>query len=149
MKDLFAPIYEKMLGIFHQDYVLIFDQLYDKSGYIKLGLSFFLIPLICWFLFYYFWKYPYGKIWHWLVWLFITVVIVSSISYGIANTEIFASDNQALNSAIAASSTGYQKYAEMLPLKYALYNGLLTLIVGFLYCLVMKQKSRIQMHLPF
>jgi len=150
MNELFAAIYENTwFGIYDTNFSLIFATLYDNASYTKLGLSFLLIPLICWLLFYYFWKYPYGKIWHWLAWLFITVVLVSSISFGIANSEIFASNNQALNDAIADSSTGYQGYADSLPFKYALFNGSAALLIGIIYSLLMKQFSKIQMHLPF
>jgi hypothetical protein len=103
---------------------------------------------VCWILFYYLWKYPYGKLWHWLVWMALTVLIVFGTTYGIANTEILGSDNQALNEAIADAGTGYAGYAASLPLKYALANSLLALIIGFIYSLIMKQFSKIQIHLP-
>jgi len=138
-----------LFGIFNNLYFLIFQHLYDNGGYIKLGLSFILIPLVCWVLFYYLWKYPYGKLWHWLVWLAVTVLIVFCAAYGIANTEILGSDNLALNEAIADASTGYGDYAATLPLKYAMANSLLALIIGFIYSLIMKQFSKIQLHLPF
>jgi hypothetical protein len=137
-----------LFGIFNNLYFLIFQHLYDNGGYVKLGLSFILIPLVCWLLFYYLWKYPYGKLWHWLVWMAVTVLIVFGATYGIANTEILGSDNQALNEAIADASTGYGEYAATLPLKYALANSLLALIIGFIYSLIMKQFSKIQLHLP-
>ena len=149
MSDVFATIYETWFGLFNSTYTLIFNHLFDNGGYIQLGLSFILIPLFCWIIFYFAWRYPYGKIWHWLVWLLITVIIVSGISYGIANTEIFASNNQALNNAIGNPSTGYDSFAVSLPLKYSLINGGLTLIIGFIFSLFMKQFSKIQIHLPF
>jgi hypothetical protein len=77
------------------------------------------------------------------------VLIVLGTTYGIANTEIFGSDNQALNEAIADASTGYADYADSLPLKYALANSLLALIISIIYSLIMKQFSKIQLHLPF
>jgi hypothetical protein len=138
-----------VFGIFDNLYFLIFQHLYENGGYIKLGLSFVLIPFVCWILFYYLWKYPYGKLWHWLVWMALTVLIVFGTTYGIANTEILGSDNQALNEAIADAGTGYADYAASLPLKYALANSLLALIIGFIYSLIMKQFSKIQIHLPF
>jgi len=150
MNELFAALYENnWFGLYNQDFPLIFDNLFDNSGYILMGLSFILIPLVCLSLFYFLWKYPYGKIWHWLVWLLVIILIVSGVSYGIANTEIFASNNQALNDALNDASTGYDNYAASLPLKYALFNGALTLVLGFLYSLVLKQISKIQIHLPF
>ncbi len=149
LNEIFATIYETWFGLYNADYDLIFATLYDEGGYQKLGLSFVLIPLTCWLLFYYVWKYPYAQLWHWLVWLLITAVIVAGISYGIANTEIFASNNQALNDALADESTNYKNYAETLPLTYSIYNGLFAIVLGFLYSLVMKQFSKIHTHLPF
>ena len=149
MNEFFGTIYDALFGIFNNLYFLIFQHLYENGGYIKLGLSFILIPLVCWLLFYYLWKYPYGKLWHWLVWMAVIVLIVFGATYGIANTEILGSDNQALNEAIADASTGYGDYAATLPLKYAMANSLVALIIGFVYSLIMKQFSKIQLHLPF
>lgn len=147
MNSLFASLYEKCFGIWNSDYPLIFQNFYDHS-YSKFGWSFILIPLLCWFLFYYIWKYPYGRIFHWLFWLVITIFIVSGVTYSFVNTEIFASSNLALNDALADSSTGYEEYAKSLPLVYAFFNGLLTIIVGIILSIIMKQKSKIQIHLP-
>jgi hypothetical protein len=149
MKDIFAPIYETFFGLYNQAYDLIFRTLFENGGYVKFGLSFIFIPLICWLLFYYVWKYPYGKKIHWFIWLFITCVIVFGVTYSIANIEIFASGNQALKDSISDASTGYKKFADNLPLQYALYNSLLTLVIGFIYSLFLKQFSKIQIHLPF
>lgn len=148
MREMFATIYETWFGLFNQAYDLIFRTLFDDGGYIKFGLSFILIPLICWGLFYFAWKYPYGKIGHWLIWLLVTVVFVFGATYAAANISIFASNNQALNDAIADASTGYKDYADKLPLMYAAFNSLLTLIIGLVYSLIMKQFSKIQIHLP-
>lgn len=147
LKDLFAAIYEA--GIYDQKYTLIFSTLYDDSGYIKLGLLFILIPLVFWFLFYFVWHYPYGKLWHWTLWLFISAVITFACAYGVANTEIFASNNQDLTAALNDPQSGYAQYATNLPLTYALINAGLSLVLGFIYSLLLKQFSKIQMHLPF
>jgi len=149
MKEFFSMIYESWLGLFNSSFSLIFDNLFEHGGYIKLGVTFILVPLILWFAFYYFWKYPYAKLWHWIVWLAITAIIVSAITYSIANTEIFASNNQALNDAIADETTGYKNYAASLPFSYAIYNGLFAIVVGLIYSFIMKQFSKVQIHLPF
>lgn len=149
MKGIFGSIYDSLFGIFNNDYFLVFQHLFDNGGYIKLGLSFILIPLIFWILFYYLWKYPYAKIWHWLIWLAVSIIMVLGITYAVANSEIFNSDNQVLNEAIADESNGYKSYVSSLPLKYALVNSLLAAILGFIYSLFLKQFSKIQIHLPF
>lgn len=149
MREFFAMVYETWFGLFNQAYNLIFRILFDDGGYIKLGLSFVLIPLICWGLFYFVWKYPYGRIIHWLIWLLVSVIIVFGTTYATANISIFASNSQALNDALADASTGYKDYADTLPLMYATFNSLLTLVIGLIYSLIMKQFSKIQIHLPF
>lgn len=149
MKDIFAPIYESWFHLYEAKFSLIFDTLYDYGGYIKLGLSFVLIPLVLLLLFYYVWKYPYGKFWHWFVWLLIIILIVAGASWGIANNEIFASNNQALIDALADPESGYGEFAKTLPLKYTLANSILTLGISFIYSLILKQFSKIQIHLPF
>jgi len=147
MKDLFASIYENL--IYNQQYDLVFQHLYDSGGYVKLGLIFLIVPLLCWLAFYFLWRFPYGKWWHWLIWLFVAFFVVTGLTYGIANTEIFASNNTALNNAISDSSTGYDNIVSTLPFTYSLINGLLSILVGFVYSLIMKQFSKIQIHLPF
>jgi energy-coupling factor transporter transmembrane protein EcfT len=149
MKDIIATIYEKIFGLYNADFTLIFDHLYDNGGYVYIGWSLCLISLICSLLFYYVWKYPYAKKWHWLLWLILTMIIIFGVTYGITNLEIFASNNQALNDAIADVDTGYNDYATSLPWQYALYNGFLAGLLGFIYSLAMKQFSKIQIHLPF
>ncbi len=151
MREGFATIYDRVFGIYNTQYDLVFQHLFDNGSYIKLGLLFILVPLTFWTLFYYAWRYPYGRIWHWLIWLVVTVIVVFGATYGIANKEIFSSDNQDLNDALADAATGYENYASVfpsLPLLYALINSLLAITVGVILSLIMKQFSKIQTHLP-
>lgn len=149
MKDIFATIYETWFQLYDSQFSLIFGTLFNDGGYIMFGLSFILIPLFLWLLFYYVWKYPYGKFWHWAVWSIIVFLIVAGSTFSIANNEIFASNNQALNDALADLDSGYYTFAKTLPLKYALFNGILTICIGIFYSLIFKQFSKIQIHLPF
>ena len=114
-----------------------------------MGLLLLLGPFICWFSFYLFWKYPYGKLWHWMLWLIITIIIVSACTYGLSNTEIFASSNQELINALSDPTSGYEDFASSLPMSYAMFNGVLALLLGFIYSLIFKQFSKVQIHLPF
>jgi len=77
------------------------------------------------------------------------VLVVALVTNGIANSEIFNSGNQTLNELLADTETGYAEYARSLPMKYVLANSLLALILSFLYSLLLKQFSRIHVHLPF
>jgi hypothetical protein len=148
MTDLFASLYETFLNLYNQKFVLIFSALYDGGGYTELALSFIVIPFLFWFLFYYLWTNPYGRLWHWIVWLVVISVIVFAVSYAVADNKIFASNDQALNNALADTSTGYQNFAASLPFNYAFYNSIFALILGLIYSLIMKQWSKKQIHLP-
>ncbi len=149
MRDIFAALYETVFGIYDSQFSLIFNTLYDDGGYVKLGLTLFLAPLFLWSLFYYAWKNPYGKFLHWFVWLVISFLIVGGVTWGIANNEIFVSNNQALIDAIDDPNSGYKQFAQTLPLNYTWVNGALTLILGFVYSIILKRWSKIQIHLPF
>ena len=147
MREIFAFIYDTLFGIFDPNYYLIFNHLYDNGGYTLMGFILILVPLLCWLLFYFLMTYPYGKLYHWFTVLLVTALVVFGFTYGAANTEIFSSNNQDLNNAL--SNSNYSDFASSLPIQYALINGLLTLIVGFLYSLFLKRFSKIQTHLPF
>ena len=147
MKEIFAFVYDTLFGIFDPNYYLIFNHLYDNGGYTSMGFILLLVPLLCWLLFYFLMTYPYGKLSHWFIVLLFTALVVFGLTYGTANTEIFSSNNQNLNNAL--SNSNYSDFAGSLPIKYALINGILTLIVGFLYSLFLKRFSKIQTHLPF
>ena len=149
IREFFAAIYETVFGIFDGKYSLIFSTLFNDGGYVKIGLTFVLIPVLCWLIFYYVWRYPYGKLWHWVLWLLISGIIVFGSTWSLANTEILASNNQQLIDALNDPDSGYMQYASDLPLKYAMINAGLALVLGFIYSLIMKQLSKIQMHLPF
>lgn len=148
MNDFFGTIYDGIFNIYHESFHQIFQHLFDNGGYVKMGMAFLIIPLAGWLLFYYIWKHPYSRVWHWLIWLALIVLIVFITTHGIAGNEIFDSDNQALNELIADTETGYGDYADSLPLKYAFANSLLALIVSIIYSLIMKQFSKIHIHLP-
>jgi len=149
MNDFFATIYEALFKLYDSQFSLIFDTLYDYGGYNLLGITFVLVPLVMFACFYFLWKNPYGKFLHWFIWLLLAALITGGLSWGIANNEIFASNNQALINALSDPSSGYEDFANTLPIKYALFNSLLGLFVGFVYSLILKQFSKIQIHLPF
>ena len=149
MNDFFATIYETWFGIFNGQYDLIFTTLYTDGGYINFGLTFFCIPLLFLLLFYFVWRYPYGKWWHWLIWLLGSSLLVLGATLCIANTEIFGSNNEGLIYALSNPGSGYNEFASSLPIKYASINFCLALLIGCIYSILMKQFSKIQMHLPF
>lgn len=147
MKDLFASLYEYF--IYDPNYSLLFQVLYDDGGYVNLGFSFILISLTLWAIFYYVWKYPYGKFIHWFVWLLIVACIIFGFSWWITDDAINFSNNQNLIAAMSDPQSGYQNFADTLPLKYALYNSFFSILIGFIWSTIMRPFSKIQMHLPF
>ena len=149
MKDFFAMIYEAWFKLYDAQFSLIFDTLFDEGGYVLMGLTFLILPILLWVLFYYVWKSPYGKVLHWFLWLVVVAVIVGGACGIIANYEIFNSENKGLIDALTDQESGYGDYVFSLTLKYALANGGLSIVMGFIYSLILKQKSKLQIHLPF
>lgn len=149
MNDFFAIVYETIFSLYDSTYNLIFDHLYKEGGYTNFGIIFFLSPLVLYILFYFVLNNPYLKFYHWFFALIVIFLVTAGITWNAANLEIFTSDNQALISALEDPETGYKEYAETLPLKYALINGLLSTLLGFIYSLILKQFSKTKIHLPF
>ena len=148
MKDIFAPLYEKFL--YDGNYSVIFDVLYKDGGYVAFGLLFIVVPLVFFLLFYLVWKYPYGNFWHWLLWYIFAALWVFGLTWSFTNMAIFGSADQSLIKALADPASGYEQYAQSLPLKYASLNAGFAFFVGFfIYSPILKQFSKIQMHLPF
>lgn len=149
MNDIFATLYETWLGIYSYDYPVIFNHIYENGQYIWLGLAFLLIPIPFWAVFYLLWRYPYGKFLHWFIWMVLSIITVAGTTYSIMNMAIFASNDQSLISALSNPASGYDSYANTLIITYAFYNSGLAVIAGFFYSLILKQFSKIQIHLPF
>ncbi len=142
-------MYETLFRVYHADYPGIFSTLYNYGGYVELGLIFLLVPLLFWLLFYYLWRNPYGRFWHWLLWLLLSATVVLVVTWIRSRAAIFDSVNPALIDAMADPESGYKTFAATLPMQYALINSGLALVIGFIYSLILKQFSKIQMHLPF
>lgn len=149
MNNFFASIYETLLGIYSPNFDVIFQTFFNSNSYTVFGLIFIIVPLTLFFGFYILWKYPYGKLWHWILWLFIVSFITGIITWGISHNEIFLSNNEDLIELLNNQESKYEQYANTLPLKYALWNSLFGAILGSLYSLILKQFSKIQIHLPF
>jgi len=81
--------------------------------------------------------------------LVVTVILVFGTTWGIAKSEILASSNQDLIDAISDPETGYEAYAQTLPMRYATINSVLSVVISIVYSFIMKQFSKIQAHLPF
>jgi len=140
LKDVFAPIYENhFFGIYDTAYKPIFSKLYENGGYEKMGYIFILIPLILLGLFYFVWRYPYGKIWHWAVWMGIISVFVFISTIGYANK--FLAD--------FLLNEESRDFTSHIISQYGFINLFLAFITGFLISILFKPFSKIQMHLPY
>jgi len=147
IREFFAGIYESV--IYDAAYDTIFMHLFQDWGYVYFGLIFIVIPLIFSALFYflYFWN-PYSKWWHWLIWLLVCLIFVFGITFGVANVEIFASDNDALIHALSDTGHSYYEFASLLPFLYGILNILFGLIVFLLFSWIFKQFSKLHGHIP-
>lgn len=149
MNKGFATLYENFLGIFDQRFKLIFYTLFEEGSYTYIGLCFIVPAIILLFIFYYVWSYPYGKFWHWLFWLLVITLVTFGLTWSLSNEFIFNSSSKQLDALLGDPNSGYEEYALTLAVKYALWNAGFSIILGFIYSLLMKQFSKVQTHLPF
>lgn len=152
MKDLFSDwfstIYDRWFDIFNPDFQdPVFQYFFDSGFYIMIGLIFLFVSLALMAIFYYLWIYPYGKLWHWLIWYVITTLVVFGWTFGYANQFIIASNAQEMITCYNVQECS--DYIKGLPMEYAKANAFLSLIVGFIGSMIMKQFSKVQPHLPF
>jgi hypothetical protein len=141
---IFAPFYElfeQVFGIFDNQFSMVFQTFFEKGGYNNMGMLLLFIPLIFLLLFYLLWKFPYGNFWHWLIYLGVIALIVGASTFGSVRLTLakFLVDSNPL----IADFTGN------LVLKYAILNACLSLIISFIYSLILSRFSKVQMHLPF
>ena len=147
IREFFAVIYENL--IYDPIHQIIFQHLFQGWGYIYFGLIFIFLPMLfsAAFYFLYLWN-PYAKWWHWAFWLTICLAFVFGATYGTANLEIFASNNTALNQALASPQLPHYDYAVTLPYIYGAINVVLAFFVYMLFSLIFKQFSKLHSHLP-
>lgn len=146
MKDFFASIYEQIL--YDGRYQLIYDAMYNDQGYISIGLTFLLIPLIVMALFYYERWFPYLKAWHWVLTMLFGLVIVFASTVHFFNITIFGTANQQLAAMIANPESGYYEHASVLRYYYGFYNMFLAFVFTLIYSAIYKRFSKLHSHLP-
>ncbi len=137
----FYEFFENIFGIYDDRFSIVFQNFYQYGGYNDMGLLLIGVPLIISGLFYLVWKYPYGTIFHWIIMIVITACIAAGSTYG--TTRLALADS------LISPDPNIVDFTNLLVLKYTLLNALLSLLVSFLYSLVLKQFSKVQMHLPF
>jgi hypothetical protein len=142
--DLFASIYqffENLLGLFNQDYSIIFEDIYALGVYTKMGFSCLIVPVIVMAIFYYLYQNPYATILHWGVGLIIGLVIIAMITVNILRLDLavyLLDDDPAVSG-----------FTNKLIVSYTFINVFLGGIIGFLASLLLRLNSKVQMHLPF
>lgn len=144
---MFGTIYDRVFNIYSTDFPVIFSYFFKNGFYIMLGMIFILIPLTFFTIFYYLWMYPYGRWWHWLIWLFISLSVVFGCTFGYANSFILNSNAPDMISCYNLQQCS--DYVNTLPIQYAKANFILSIISGFIWSLILKQFSKVQTHLPF
>jgi len=138
------PIYEffeNALGIFDNNFSMVFQTLFEKGGYNNMGMLLLFIPFVFLLLFYLVWKYPYATFWHWLIYVCVIAVIVGVSTFG--SVRLTLAKFLVHSNPLIADFTG------VLVIKYAFLNACLSLVISFIYSLILRKYSKVQMHLPF
>lgn len=140
----FSPFYEffdTLFGIFDNSFNVVFQMLFDKGGYNTMGFILIGIPLVFLILFYFLWKYPYATFWHWLLYIGAIAIFVGGLTYSMVSSDLAIF--------LVHSNPLIAEFTESLVLSYAILNACLSLAVSFIYSLILRKFSKIQMHLPF
>ena len=137
----FYEFFENMLGFFNNDYAIVFQTLYENGGYNDMGLILIIIPVLFLLLFYLIWKYPYATIVHWFLYISLIALIVGGSTYGAVRLDVA--------DYLVDTDPEVVDFTNSLVLKYTLLNIILALVISFLYSLILKLISKVQMHLPF
>ena len=146
LNDFFVALYEKfgIIGPFGE----IFNVLYLNNSYLYLGMLFIIIPLIGSILFYFFYKNPYSKWFHWVFLLIVVLIIVLISTIERANRYIFASPDIQLINLLNDNMQAYA-FAQSLVIKFVIANSILATLTFIIFSLIAKQFSKHQGHLPY
>jgi len=134
--EFFEEFFDIYIGIFSY----IFTHIYDNSGYGMMFLILIGIPLLFFFIFYYLCRNPYFTKTSWAIVLGISALFVIGITY--------VCSRQLLVDYIFSGELDEEDYALNLTLFYSFLNGCLSLFVGIIWSLFLKQWSKLYMHLP-
>jgi len=135
INDFFANFFEigKLYNtIFSGE--LLNNGVYAKLGYLMLG-----IPLLMMVAFYILWKYPFGKVYHWVLWWILGGVLVSIFSYQILGAEL---------AQYLYDPTNYPECNSFVN-NIVIVNGFYGLASGFIFSMILKQFPKPQSALPF
>jgi hypothetical protein len=139
--NVFYEFFENILGIFNTNYSIVFQEFYSSGGYNNLFLVLFGIPLVFLLVFYFIWKYPYGTLLHWIIFVGIITFTVAGLTYSSVRLDLA---NYVIN-----PDPDIEDFTNALVVKYVILNAALTILVSLIYSLGLKRFSKVQMHLPF
>tara|TARA_R110001599_G_scaffold242579_1_gene442218 strand:- start:28132 stop:28554 length:423 start_codon:yes stop_codon:yes gene_type:complete len=132
---------EDILGLYKEEFEFIFNRMYEETIYTKMGLLTLLISGGLMALFYFLYNNPYAKLLHWITAMLISGVIVSIITFGVITSG--------LADYLVDSDLEVQDFTKNLRFWYAGLNFVLACICSFLWSLILRKWSKIQMHIPF
>jgi hypothetical protein len=136
MNDFFEQIFYEYPFLYNGDYTTALSK---NSFFINLGLLMIVIPIVIMAVFYFINKYPYGKLWHWLIAWVVSGALVAIISYNLLNEEL----------AVYILSPSEFPDAGGFVMNLVWANLVYSLVVGFIISFVYKQVPGPQSTLPF
>lgn len=147
LSDFFGYVYDSIFNIYDANISNVFNYFFGSGFYVIMGTIFVLIPAILMAVFYFLWKNPYGRWFHWLITLTITVIVVAISTYGYANYFINYSNAQDMLNCYADETC--QSLIKDLPFDYAIANLVSSAVISIVLSVIFKQFSKLQAHLPF
>ena len=140
VNDLLAPMYEYFFN--WDNYEILLTCLWDNNDYGKFGWLLLLVPLLLLVLFYKVWE-PMRK--QRLMWL-ITIIIISIVSYAATTGILF--NNECILDELAAYN-GDQVNPEYFIFQISMITVFYSVIISFIYTLLIKRFSTHNSHNPF
>jgi hypothetical protein len=132
---------EDILGLYKEEFEFIFNRMYEDTVYTKIALLAIFISGGLMSLFYFLYNNPYAKLLHWLAAILISGVIVSIITFSVVTSG--------LADYLVDSDLEVQDFTKSLRIWYVGLNFILACICSFLWSLLLRKWSKIQMHIPF
>lgn len=147
LSNFFGYVYDSIFNIYNANISNVFNYFFDSGFYVIMGTMFVLIPALLMSVFYFIWKNPYGKWYHWLIMLAIIVIVVAISTYGYAESFINYSNAQVMSDCY--NDDFCQSLIKDLPFDYAIANFASSALISIVFSIIFKQFSKLQAHLPF
>lgn len=129
-----------IFDVFKNEYDYIFDLLYNKSSYGDMFIISLTVPIVLYLVFYYLIRLPYLTILHWLI----VLLIVILLTFGFE----FAYLRDVLSEYLMSGDYEEAEYTSNLIYFYSFLNVGFSIIFGIVFSFILKQWSKMYMHLP-